>query len=88
MQLKTILNRVHPLKSFVYEQVRLVEKSGVPVIEIVIQPRAKSLPACSGCGRKQRGYDRQSQRCFQFIPDPGHAYSNLLMAAPTRVPST
>jgi transposase len=77
MQLKTILNRVHPLKSFVYEQVRLVEESGVPVIEIVIQPRARSWPVCSGCGRKRRGYDRQSQRRFQFIPLWGMAVTFL-----------
>ena len=25
MQLKTILNRVHPLKSFVYEQARMID---------------------------------------------------------------
>ncbi|SIO58671.1 Transposase [Singulisphaera sp. GP187] len=77
MQLKTILNRVHPLKSFVYEQVRLVEESGGPVIEIVIQPRANSQPVCSGCGRKRRGYDRQSQRRFQFIPLWGMAVTFL-----------
>lgn len=77
MQLKTILNRVHPLKSFVYEQVRLIEESGEPVIEIVIQPRANSQPVCSGCGRKRRGYDRQSQRRFQFIPLWGMAVAFL-----------
>lgn len=77
MQLKTILNRVHPLKSFVYEQVRLIEESGEPVIEIVIQPRANSQPVCSGCGRKRRGYDRQSQRRFQFIPLWGMAVTFL-----------
>jgi transposase len=69
MQLKTVLNRVHPLKSFVYSEVRLLGPVGSPRIEVVIEPRANSRPVCSGCGCKRPGYDRQAQpRQFQFIP--------------------
>ena len=69
MQLKTILNRVHPLKSFVYEQARMIDTSGGPTIEVIIEPRANGRPFCSGCGQRRRGYDRQPQpRRFQFVP--------------------
>jgi transposase len=69
MQLKTILNRVHPLKSFVYAKARMIDSPGGPTIEVVIEPRANSQPVCSGGGQKRRGYDRQPRpRRFQFIP--------------------
>jgi transposase len=69
MQLKTLLNRVHPLKSFVYKQARLTETEGSLGIEVVIEPRVNSRPVCSGCGRKRPGYDHQpGPRRFQFVP--------------------
>jgi transposase len=69
MQLKTLLNRVQPLKSFVYKQARLTESDGSLGIEVVIEPRANSRPICSGCGRKRPGYDHQPEpRHFQFVP--------------------
>jgi transposase len=69
MQLKTLLNRVHPLKSFVYKHARITESEGSLGIEVVIEPRANSRPVCSGCGRKRPGYDRQpGPRHFQFVP--------------------
>ncbi|HMB03422.1 MAG TPA: ISL3 family transposase [Isosphaeraceae bacterium] len=78
MPLKTILNRVHPLKSFVYAKARMSDTPGGPTIEVVIEPRANSRPVCSGCGQKRRGYDRQPQpRRFQFIPLWGMTVSFL-----------
>jgi transposase len=78
MQLKTILNRVHPLKSFVYTEARMIDKPGGTTIEVVIEPRANSRPVCSGCGQKRRGYDRRAQpRRFQFVPLWGMAVSFL-----------
>jgi hypothetical protein len=39
MQLKTLLNRVHPLKSFVYTKARFVDADQALAIEVVIEPR-------------------------------------------------
>lgn len=72
MQIKTILNRVHKFKSFVYGAVRLVEGAPVPTLEVEIQPRSNSRPVCSGCGHKRPGYDRLPERLFEFIPMWGH----------------
>jgi transposase len=69
MQLKTILNRVHPLKSFVYAHATMNDSPGGLTIEVRIEPRANSRPTCSGCGHKRPGYDRQREpRRFQFVP--------------------
>ena len=40
MQLKTILNRIEKYKSFVYEQVRLVEQDGELALLVNIVARA------------------------------------------------
>jgi len=69
MHLKSILNHVHPLKSFVYKRARLVKAAGRPAkIEVEIEPRANGRPICSGCGEKRPGYDRLTVRRFQFVP--------------------
>ncbi len=48
MQVKTVPNRVHKVKGFVYEQIRFVRD----VIEVDVRPRRGSRPYCSGCGRR------------------------------------
>src|SRR5512135_1859585 len=69
VQLKTLLNRVHPLKSFVYSRARILDAEGTPHIEVVIEPRANSRPVCSGWGQKRPGYDHQPEpRRFHFVP--------------------
>lgn len=68
MQLKTILNRVEPFKSFVYQQARFVETDDGCEIEVTIVPRANGRPTCSGCGRQAPGYDRLPARRFAFVP--------------------
>ena len=69
MLLKSILNHVEPLKSFVYERVRLVKvDGGSSFIEVDIEPRANGRPICSGCKRKGPTYDRLRPRRFQFVP--------------------
>jgi transposase len=65
--LKTILNRVEKQRSFVYGEVRLIEQPGL-AIEVEVRPRANSRPRCSGCGRRRPGYDRLSERRFEFVP--------------------
>ena len=44
LQLQTVLNYVHPLKSFVYADVRLVPREGTPGsrIEACVVPRKNS----------------------------------------------
>jgi transposase len=67
MQLKTILNRVEPHKSFVYGKARWVEAVR-PTIEVEVHPRRNGRPICSGCGKAAPGYDRLPARRFEFVP--------------------
>ncbi len=64
MRIKTVLNRVHKVKGFVYEQVRFNGDR----IEVAIRPRKRSGPICSGCGRRGPGYDTLPTRRFAFVP--------------------
>ena len=64
MQVKTLLNRVHKIKGFVYEDVRWAGRE----IETDVRPRRRSRPVCSGCGRHGPGYDTQPPRRFAFVP--------------------
>ena len=68
MQLKTILNRVEPFKSFVYGNVRWGEAAGRPTIEVELHARKNGRAICSGCDRPRPGYDRLPQRRFEFVP--------------------
>ena len=68
MQLKTILNRVEPFKSFVYGKSRWVEGPGRPTLEVEVLARKNGRPICSGCGRPGPGYDRLPERRFEFVP--------------------
>jgi transposase len=68
MQLKTILNRVEPFKSFVYGKVRWVEDTKRPTLEVELHARKNGRAICSGCGRPGPGYDRLPPRRFQFVP--------------------
>ncbi|MFN5638301.1 MAG: ISL3 family transposase [Akkermansiaceae bacterium] len=69
MQFKTLLNKVHPLKSFVYQSVKSITRGGKHRIIVAIIPRANSRPVCSGCAKRRPGYDRMSSpREFEFIP--------------------
>jgi transposase len=68
MQLKTILNRVEPFKSFVYGKAKWVEGTERPTIEVEVHARKNGRPICSGCGRPRPGYDRLPERRFEFVP--------------------
>ena len=54
MQLKTILNYVHPIKGFVYEAVRFFSAGDRFGLEVKVRTGTKAV--CSGCG-KRPGYD-------------------------------
>ena len=67
LTLKTILNRVQPIKGFVYADIRL---SAVQpqTIEVLVLPRLRSQARCSGCGRCRPGYDQLPTRVWQMPP--------------------
>ncbi len=68
MQLKTILNRVHPCPGFVYSKCLLIEDHGGKRLDVLVKPRGRSRGVCSGCGQRRGGYDHLPQRRFQFVP--------------------
>jgi len=68
MQLKTILNRVEPFKSFVYGKAKWVEGTERLTMEVEVHARKNGRPICSGCGRPGPGYDRLPGRRFEFVP--------------------
>jgi len=54
--LKSILNKVQPIKGFIYD--RVTYSTAVPdTIEAVVVPRVGSQPRCSGCDRACPTYD-------------------------------
>ena len=86
MQLKTILNRVQKIKSFVYGAVRWVEGAASPTLEVELHPRPNGRPVCSGCGQSGPCYDRLPARRFEFVPFWGMKV--FLVYAPRRVECT
>ena len=69
LKLKTVLNAVHPLKSFVYRDLRIItDESRPPVIHALIKARKESRPQCSRCLRRCSAYDHLDTRFFQFVP--------------------
>jgi transposase len=62
---KTILNHVHPLQSFVYGLVAFVGDD----LHVEVRPRKGARPRCGGCGRRGPTYDTaQKPRAFAFVP--------------------
>lgn len=68
MQVKTILNRVHKIKGFVYGKIEFGEWNRKKTLEVEVHARKGSRPICSGCGKKRAGYDRGDVRRFEFVP--------------------
>lgn len=68
MLLKTILNRVAPCKSFVYQRVRWSDTSGSPSLIITVDARANGRTICSGCHKPAPRYDRLPVRLYEFVP--------------------
>jgi transposase len=67
MLVKTILNRIHKIKGFVYVAVQF--QSDFPDrIVVDIEPRANSRGKCSVCKRRSSGYDHLAFRLFDFVP--------------------
>ena len=71
MQMKTLLNRVHPVQGFVYEKEQMIEPPGQPTslrIDVQVRSRRNSRGHCSGCGNRGRTYDHLDERRFDFVP--------------------
>ena len=68
MLLKTILNKVHKLKSFVYQDVRFGRHQGDDVLNVTVIPRKNNRALCSGCQKPAPGYDHLTERRFEFVP--------------------
>jgi transposase len=69
MRVRTILNRVHPIKSFRYTSVRLAtDSAGEPRLEAFVAPRKGSRPRCGNCGKLGPCYDHVDTRWFLFVP--------------------
>lgn len=66
LQLRTVLNYVHPLKSFVYADMRLLSRKGTECahIEARLVPRKNSRGRCCGCNQPRATYDHQPERRF------------------------
>ena len=69
MKFKTLLNRVHKIKGFVYSKIKLIEGSKHQRIIVEVLARRGSKPQCSACGKRSAGYDHMpAPRQFEFIP--------------------
>ena len=68
MRLETILNKVHPLKSFVYVKTEMTCKCGWLLIVVDIVPRKNGVALCSVCGQRAPLYDTLASRRFKFVP--------------------
>lgn len=68
VRIQTLLNRVHPLKSFVYSACCLELRNAGPALVAEIRPRLNGKVLCSGCGKPRKLYDRLEKRRFEFVP--------------------
>ena len=68
MLIKTILNKCHKFKSFVFQRAKMVRYDGEDVLEVSIEPRKNGVAMCSGCNGSAPGYDTLGERRFEFIP--------------------
>ena len=68
MLIKTLLNRVEKLKSFVYQETALEFIGGKEAIIVYVAARKNSRPLCSQCGKKRPQYDLLDQRDYEYVP--------------------
>ncbi len=68
VSLKSILNRVQPIKGFVYESVRF-SPTQEDTIEVTVVPRTGAKPRCHQCGGACAIYDHMPQpRTWRMAP--------------------
>lgn len=68
MRIQTLLNKVHPLKSFVYTACHLESRKSGLVLVATIRPRKNGKVICSCCSKPRKLYDRLKVRRFEFVP--------------------
>ena len=68
MLIKTILNKIHRFKSFIFTTVQLSQEGDLLILEIRLEPRKNSKGICSKCGIPGPCYDHLETRRFEFIP--------------------
>lgn len=69
MTIKTILNRCHPIRYFVYGPARFLGEQ----LHVQVRPRKGSQGCCGGCGARGPTYDTAKEaRLFEFIPVWGY----------------
>ena len=65
MSIKSVLNRCHPIRYFVYGKSRFVGDE----LHVEVRARRGSQGRCGGCGRRGPIYDTaQRARLFEFVP--------------------
>ena len=67
LTLKALLNRVQPIKGFVYESVRFSTVLD-DAIEVAVVPREGSQARCSGCDEHCSTYDHLTTRAWTMTP--------------------
>jgi transposase len=67
LTLKTILNKVQPIKGYVYEAIGFSQTQR-DVIEVLVVPRVGSQGQCSGCGKRCSTYDHLDTRVWIMPP--------------------
>lgn len=69
VKLKTILNRLQPLKRFIYQETCMVlDRRGQWKVDISIRPHRQRAACCSRCGRPLATYDTLPERIWAFVP--------------------
>jgi transposase len=67
LTLKALLNRVQPIKGFVYESVPFSSVLA-GTIEVAVVPREGSKARCSGCDQHRSTYDHLMTRTWTKTP--------------------
>ena len=68
MLVQSILKRIQKQPGFVYEHVRWAGPGKELGLEVRLRAYKRSLPICSSCFKKCKGYDRLRERRFVFVP--------------------
>ena len=68
MLIKTLLNKCHPIKGFVYGAARWETVAGATALIVPVAARRNSRPTCAGCGQRGATYDHLAVRRFEFVP--------------------
>ena len=66
MLIKTILNKAHEFKSFVYQDVNPGFYQGSEVFNVTVVPRKNIHALCSGCQKPVAGYDQDASSLHLF----------------------